>query len=206
MAFIPLPGTAQVEIVNTLHTPRTETVLHYTGGDATNLTALTNLAGAVNVLWQTHVAPLVTNQMLGQVVVATDMTQQFGFSVEVDNSTPGGIDNAVDPALPNSIALAVKKTTGLRGRSFRGRIYHYGLTESQVQSNQVEQSVADSILAAWTNFLTVTTADATWQMVVASRYENNLPRTTGVVTEVSTLTIVDNTVDNQRRRLPGRGQ
>jgi len=41
--------------------------------------------------------------------------------------------------------------------------------------------------------------------VVVSRFHDNAPRTAGVVSFINAATVVDATVDSQRRRLPGRG-
>lgn len=43
-------------------------------------------------------------------------------------------------------------------------------------------------------------------LAVASRRLNNAPRLIGVATEVIDVVLADDTVDSQRRRLPGRGR
>jgi len=205
MPFIPVPNTAQVEVVARIGAETVQNVLHYSGGDNTDPIALTNLAGAINLLWETHVAPLISNRVVGSVVSAIDLSTQFGAGVEVLSTWSGGIDNAVDEALPNNVALAFKKSTGLRGRSFRGRIYHYGLTESQVALNTVDTTVRANLEVAYNQLITVTAGSVDWTMQVVSRYSEGAPRATGIATPVIDIASVDGVVDTQRRRLPGRG-
>jgi len=51
-----------------------------------------------------------------------------------------------------------------------------------------------------------------WEWVVVSRYsgtdvnDDPVPRVTGIATLVSNVLFTNNTVDSQRRRLPGRGK
>lgn len=106
--------------------------------------------------------------------------------------------------LPNNVTLCIKWTTENRGRSFRGRTYHVGLTESQVTDNEVVAVAMGQFTTAYGALLT-DLATAGWPLVIASRYANNQPRITGVATLVTGFSI-DPFIDSQRRRLPGRGR
>jgi hypothetical protein len=87
-----------------------------------------------------------------------------------------------------------------------------GLTEDQVTANTVHTVTVNDYIAAYGLILTGALADdGVWSVV--SRFsgvdpdtKKPIPRTTAVVTPIRSVVVVDATVDNQRRRLPGRGK
>ena len=106
--------------------------------------------------------------------------------------------------MPNATTIAVKKNTGRAGRSYRGRVYHVGLTEIQVQDNRITPTATAAINTAYSTLITRYTAiNCEW--VVASTQNNNVPRVVGVATPIVGVS-VDPVIDSQRRRLPGRGR
>jgi hypothetical protein len=117
-----------------------------------------------------------------------------------------------DAPLPNNVTLTVSFRTANRGRSFRGRNYVVGLGETQVAGNTVAPSVITAFDGIYSQLLaSPVAAIATW--VVVSRFsgvdpvtKEPIPRVTGIATPITSVTVVDNVVDSQRRRLPKRGQ
>lgn len=204
MPFVPAPGIAEVQVratydgqqvmnrimVDVLHTP--------TQGDLDTITA------AVAAWWIGNVKALVAPTV--------SLRQVYARSLEVANGpestfsaglpSPG---TAGGGGLPNSVALAVSLRTGLTGRSARGRWFWYGFTESQVTDSTVDTGVAVSIVAAIDNLLSVITGLSS-QPVIVSYVTNNAPRPGGpVYFVINDALLVDQVVDSQRRRLPGRG-
>lgn len=110
-----------------------------------------------------------------------------------------------DEALPNSIAACATISTGLGGRSYRGRIYVAGLTDVQVQGNLISDAARIAINNSVGDLVTAE-AFTNYTLGVYSRYSNNAPRAAGVFTPATGVALRDNIVDTQRRRLPGRGR
>lgn len=203
MAFIPVPYCQQVELLYSYSGQMCETVLHYhTPASATPAEQLT--AAAAFVSWyNTNLKPLHHSiiSLVGIKItdLSTDSAPVLDYSTGLPLAGAGGAD-----ALPNSIALVITKRTALRGRSYRGRIYHMGIGESNCASNQIVGAHVTALLAAYNAALTITVGGTTWKMGVLSRQHNNIVLLEGVITDVVSLSS-DGFVDSQRRRLPGRG-
>lgn len=203
MPFIPVPGVTQVELVSSLNGQIVETVLHFENVTPTP-TSMTELAEALVGWWSSDLRPLVTSVMSLINVKCTDLTTANSPVVDYGTGLPLVGTASGDPS-PNSIAMVITKRTALRGRNFRGRIYHCGFTDFQIAGNNVDPAVVTALVTAYNNTLNFTTLSGEWWQVVVSRYSNNAPRPEGVPTRITALT-TDGVVDSQRRRLPGRGQ
>jgi hypothetical protein len=122
----------------------------------------------------------------------------------------------VGTSTPNIYALGstfvVSFRTDLRGRSFRGRNYVIGLTEDMVDGNSLEAGVSEPWRLAYAHLGTLV-ADIDWTWVVVSRFSGvsgsppePTPRVAGVTTPITSVVVVDQFIDSQRRRLSGRGR
>lgn len=116
-----------------------------------------------------------------------------------DTGTHGG------DALPNQVTFSIKKSSGLTGRSARGRTYWIGVPDSET-------------VAADENFLTATyvaniVADidfvrnriatvGLWEPVLVSRFSGGVKRAFGVTFPWISTTNVDTRLDTNRGRLP----
>jgi hypothetical protein len=205
MDYIPVPNCAQLEFVYSFGGQTCENVLHYTKDDAWDVVTLTALADAAIAEWIANIKPVMTNLLSLTSVIATDLASQSGPSI----TRAGGLPSAgtqTGTALPNNCALVVTKRTTLRGRSFRGRIYHPGLPTPQTSANNVTGAFVTNIVNGW-NALTAITMPGpiTAQMVVVSKFTEGNPRVLGITTPVVNVTS-DGVIDSQRRRLPGRGK
>lgn len=203
MAFIPVPNVAQVELVANWDNQVVETVLHYQAPAAMDGAVLSRLANTAIATWAASVRPLCANNLTLFQCKVTDLTTANSPSVTVA-ATGSMTGTQSTPSLPNNVALCLTKRTFLRGRSFRGRIYHYALPEAQVTGNAVAGAFVTTVLAGWSALLTLVNADGNWEMVVVSRFTDDNPRSAGIFTPVSDLTS-DGIIDSNRRRLPGRG-
>lgn len=203
MAFTAFPGTCQVELTMTWAGQRVQNVLHYHKLVTFDATTLTGIANAAVTKWNTYIKPRVNVTCSLVEVKATDISTQTGPVAYATTGLPI-IGTVAGASLPNNATVAVTKRTAKRGRSYRGRIYHPGLSISDVTGNVVSPGVVTALIAAWTNFLILNDGATNANLVVASRFQSGVQLVTGEVNDVTGFT-VESTVDSQRRRLPGRG-
>lgn len=205
MPFIPTPNVAQVEIVANWQSQICQNVFHYSKSSPWEVPHLQDLGAGIQNILATSFGPAVSDQLTYVGLRITDLEAQNAPSIEYTNGFP--IDgDATSPSLPNNVSCVFTKRTLLRGRSYRGRFYHMGLVESQVNGNQVTSDFASVFTGYYTQLMGIelpgSTDEAT--MVVLSLYEDNQPRTQGLATLVTAIS-TDGIIDSQRRRLPGRG-
>lgn len=203
MAFIPAPSICQAELIYAFDTQVCEIVLHFEPTTALTPTKMTELGAYLVAWWNTNLKTLTPPQASLTAIKLTDLTTNIAPVVNYGVGLPIVGTNA-SPSLPNNCAMVITKRTLLRGRSYRGRIYHIGLNEAAVTTNTVLSTYVTSCLVAYNILLSFVTASATWDMVVVSRFENNAPRVTADSNQVVSLDC-DGVVDSQRRRLPKRG-
>lgn len=108
--------------------------------------------------------------------------------------------------LPAHTTFCIKLTTGIAGRSYRGRLYQVGLSEGQVTGDNVSQALADGLVADYTEWAEVYLPPQNFEWVVLSKYNNGVARSQGVATTITGISYTDLRVDTQRRRLTGIGQ
>lgn len=204
MAFIPVPGAAQ-------------------GAIALNIDGqICQMSFDVQMATESPASCLAAAEALGQSFIDNVLPQLsasayfyssvvFGLTSETSpigvwypaEGAQGGFGTA---CVPNNVAFCVKKETGLRGRSARGRVYLCGLpSEKVVGINYLDAAWATAVLLGL-NTMRTEMVTAGFPLVVVSRYTNNAPRVTGVHNVVQLFVAFDYAVDSQRRRLPGRGQ
>lgn len=211
MPFVPVPNTCLVEMRMTYDLQQVENTLYFEfpGGIVTG--AMQNLANDMEGWWNDSYAPLVVSGVQLREVVVTDLTSSS--SAQVTNVPASVSTGAVlTPGLPSNVTLTVSFRTSLRGRSFRGRNYVVGIPSTDLTPpNTIEGPVVQSWIDAYQGISdALTVADALW--VVVSRFSGvtgagvPIPRTLGVTTPITNVVVVDQTVDSQRRRLPGRGK
>lgn len=204
MDFIPVPGVVQVELIYQWDSQTVETVLHYNADDPLDLTNYADIAAQLVTLWNANLKGCISTPVTLTQIKLTDLTAQNGPVLNYSTGLPV-VSTLTGPALPNNCALVITKRTPLRGRSYRGRIYHPGLTEPDVTANLVAPARVTTILTAYNALRTFTAGSKVVYMCVVSRFADHLPRATGIATRVSGFT-TDGLVDSQRRRLPGRGR
>lgn len=204
MAFIPVPNAALVELRMLLDNQRIENTLWFDVGATPTAGDLAALASALKTWWTTSYAPFVVAGVTLTEVRATDQTSNTG---AVASFTTGGpwSGGASGGAAPNNVAPCVTFRTAARGRTARGRNYVSGIQAGNIVGNTLNATIGSMIVAAYANLMTTSnTAGFTW--CVASRFLNNAPRGAGILRPVTAVTMIDLTVDSQRRRLPKRGQ
>lgn len=202
MAFVPTANTVMAEIRMLWDVQKVENTLFFQGSSTVDAAELTALGDALVSWFETNVQPLQSSEVLLREIYLTDLTSESALTHTrpVVPNTPGGTSS---PSLPNNVSLTVSFRSAGRGRFSRGRNYFVGLSEGQVVNNAVSLAFADDLALAYQALLTALPAGWTW--VVCSRYTAAGPRVAGFNSPVVAALVVDNVVDSQRRRLPGRG-
>jgi len=203
MAFIPAENTAKIELVYQQENEIVENVFHVLLPTQPTADDLTDICDVFTAWWDVQMQPLVHLGVNLIKILARDLTVEDGVAIEYTTGLP--LTGTAGNPLPNNVTLAIKWSTGLAGRSFRGRTYLVGLPDSALDSNvnQITSTYASSLDGAAENLIDLITGDG-WSLAVASFFHNNAPRTSAVVTPI-TAAFVERNVDSQRRRLAGRG-
>lgn len=201
--FIPVPNCAKVALNFTYAGQKVANIFHVSNDTPFDLASLALVSELFKDWW--------VDNMAGS--VASDLQLDMVSAIALDTASSPGVENTIDlpvvgasaaPSLPNNVTFTVKWLTGFRGRSYRGRTYHVGLRASHVTNNVLTPTMVTAFTTVYQALLD--DLDSTpYQLVVVSRYADNQPRTTGIMTPVSGFAIEAN-LDSQRRRLVGRGE
>lgn len=203
-AYIPIADVAKIELIHTQDSQRVENVYHvHKSSGAWDATTLTAMCAVFKGWFDASLKAQVSSGVSLVLIVATDQTSKTAPRVEYTTGLPIAGTNA-GTVLPNNATCAISWRTALRGRSYRGRTYHIGLTQTQVTANTVGAGTLTALSTAYAALMTAVNTSG-YQLVVASRFQDHLPLLFGVATPITAITI-DGSVDSQRRRLPGRGK
>jgi hypothetical protein len=177
-------------------------VLHFQNAAAWTSGTLLDLADAIDAGWEDNVKTLVATSVTLKEIQVQDLTVEDGIGTSLVVLASGANPDAV---LPSNVTLSVSFRTGQTGRSFRGRLYHIGLCEEQVNGDTLASGVQSGIITAYSAmFDDITTAMPDVLHAVVSYCSNGDWRATAVVTPITTY-VVDDTIDSMRRRLLHRG-
>jgi hypothetical protein len=211
MPFVPVANTVLAELRMTADNQFVENTLYFEYLTLPTLTEMQTLGQALIDWWDANIAPLVWIGVELREVVVTALNSGTGLQATVVPATTQLGELNVS-ALPMNVSLTISFRTGLRGRSFRGRNYIVGLVEGQTTSaNEVVSATSAAFVDAY-NLLLDFGQDIGASWVVVSRFSgvdgngDPIPRAAGVTTPITSVLVVDNIVDSQRRRLPGRGR
>lgn len=199
MPFIPVPLTVRlafeysagpaIDAVNVLHVRSVNPVV---------LGQVNDIVAAAHLWWDNELRPLQENAWRLDRIRGVDLSAPNSYEVDFGVGVSGGHNEAQMPA---NVTIALSLRTGLSGRSFRGRLYHVGLARDQVAGDVLATGVANDLIVAYSGLLTAFTGlDA--ELVVVSYVSEGAPRAEGLATPVTSITIVNQTLDHQDRRLP----
>jgi len=202
MAFIPVPNTIKLSFEWLVAGQIVAVTLSVEKASAVTVADLDTVNDMAVDWWNTDSKALQTATSTLTRTTSTDLTTSS--SPVADNPITPIAGTAAGNPLPNNAALVVSFKTANRGRSYRGRMYWPGIPQSQ-QLNPVTVQSAYAIGLATSVAAFLDDLDtAGYTPVVVSRQEDNVVRTTGVTTPITTLE-VEQFIDSQRRRLAGRG-
>lgn len=203
MPFIPVNNGALVEIKFLLGTTIVENTMWFENLVTPTVPLLQNLATNVATAFSTYQSAYQSADVTLYEVKATSMESDTA-PTYTHSLTPPVAGGVATPRCPGSVTWAVQFRSTNRGRSFRGRNYWVGLGESQVSGDSITSTLANAIITAYNDFKGEVEIDG-WSMVICSRFTNGAPRASGLTTPVASFGYADLFVDNQRRRLAGRG-
>ena len=203
VTFVPFSRTAQFAICFDSNGQKCQNVLHYQAENIWDVAGLIAHASVLTTLWSTYLQSGVNSATTLTRILARSLENQFAPSIEYLPYTPMVGAYSGTPA-PGNVTACVKLGSSQAGRSYRGRLYHVGMSATSFNGNQIVSSYVTFLKDAYNEFRSSTELEDK-VLVVASRYHNGEPRITGIVTPVVYVS-VNGDVDSQRRRLAGRGQ
>lgn len=204
MAFQPVGNGAEAVIKATLDGEQVVTTFPLLGIVGFTQANLQEFVDDLVNAWSTNALPQLPASYQAFEVVGRGL--RTASDVEASTSFPSNSTGAlVSPQLPNNVTISVARKTGLTGRSNRGRLYWPGLTEGDVVGNELSSTRATAILAALSAIQANVEGPGNFLMAVISRYTGGALRPTAIALPIASWTVVDRTVDSQRRRLPNRG-
>lgn len=202
MAFQSVPNTAQIDIVFTQNSVIMQNSFYATHPGGYNLADLEALAAdidmAVPVTWLPRLPSDCT--YLRTDVRGLDTENDL---VASDDSSSADGDDPTSP-LPNNVTFSIKKTSGLTGRSARGRTYWPAIPNDKLlaaDENTLIASYITNIVGAVDSIRTNINGVGTWEAVLVSRFAEGVQRDEGVTFPWVGTTFVNDVVDTQRGRL-----
>ena len=176
------------QVVNTFHVAK---VIPW------SITEMVDLAARVHTWWSTYYKLMVPSQYaLTQIQVRKyDPTAPLSYDL---NISPPEVGTRTGSAEPGNVSLTMSERTGLAGRKYRGRMYIGGISNNDVTIN-------DTVISALISLAANAMANLISGALPASSDLAVFHRNTNTYTEVIAY-VIENILDSQRRRLPGRGR
>jgi len=202
-SFIPAADVAQVRMQYSTPGGVAENVLYFRHVDGYSTDELNSLAAAAKG-WFTDVLKGYVGADVNLVqIVVTDMSSNPAPQVVYTTGLPenGTLET---PLAPGNVTVAVSFKTGYTGRSYRGRAYQIGLVKDQLDDDHLAGTLATDLKDAWELLRAGGFASMGAYQCIVSYCHNKAWRTEALVTDVAS-TLVEDTLDSQRRRLAGRG-
>lgn len=203
--YAPAPGVAEFVLQFTSYGDEQLNILdvHHKDGTAWTATQLNAMITTIHSWWSTTGKSQCATDFSLLKIRARDLTTANGSETEQDVTEAG---TATGGAAPENASLAVKKSTGLAGRGFRGRIYHVGLTKTMINGDTVLDTPAGTILASYNSLLTAINAVTNCELCIVHSQAGNTPLNPRTNTPVLVFHLADTIVDSQRRRLKGHNR
>jgi hypothetical protein len=206
MTFVPVVNTVQVELRQTLLNQYVENTLSFYNPFGLEPGDLVTIADLMADFWYYELRTDQRTYVYWREAYARDLSSDEApayTSTKWSGEHGAGSSGTI---LPTHNTLCISLRTAGRGRSCRGRNYTIGMTTTHITNNQVTAAYRDAMLGHYRTLLPGGSRDPTpFIWVVVSRYHNNQPRETGVVYPITSVTVTNDNIDCQRRRLTGRG-
>jgi len=179
-------------------------VLHFQKSASWSENDLSTLLDEISQAWEAQFSPLQSNLVEMTRIILTNIEEPDSFQVDRAPTTDltGGRTSI---AMPQNVTVATKFTTGLSGRSHRGRSFHIGLTDDQCVNDFLVAGMADTIRDAWIDFAgAIFDSPLIAALVVVSFCQDKEWLDEAEVTPITGF-LTDGTLDSMRNRLSGRG-
>lgn len=207
MAFVPATNTIEMFVEHQYQGAQGKGyVLHYKNSlGAWTLALMADLATTFIANWNTHMKPLVNNQTVLERIRMRDLTTISGLVYDTAAGLPIAGTRTGTPT-QSQVVISVKKNTGLAGKSYRGRVYHFGFNQGDFSApNNLSTSYTASVETAWNELILLVGASGDYEMVLVSKFTGGQPRVSAEVTPITNMTLVDRRVDTNRLKLPKGG-
>ena len=204
MGFVPFDKVMRLEAVFRLDGQVVENVHHFWQPNEFTIDVVEDVCEAYKLWWVANLKPIVPDGVSLIKVIGTILDTENSPGIEYTTGLPV-VGDSTSAEMPNNVSIAIRWNTGFRGRSYRGRTFHVGLTDGMVDGNNVTVATQNALLAAYTQLMILDTTPQAVMLGVASRVADGVERVTGVFTPVTGV-VIDPVVDSQRRRLPNRGR
>lgn len=204
MPTVPVPNVAEVDVRGALAGQLAEITLYYLFTGTIDEAALVTLVGTLGTYAAAHLAGIMSSAWQGREVHARDLSA--GSGLQATNTDISGMTGTlVGEPLPNNVALAIARKSGLAGRNFNGRVYMPGWCDADLADvNTFAIARVNGRIAFLQGMDTAAVGDG-WTPVIISKESGGVPRTTGIHTPLAQWVAVNTVIDSRRRRLPGRG-
>lgn len=204
MPFTPAPNIVMVELRATLDGQKVENRWHVNAFHEPTAADLTSIGNNVITTVINDWIPTMPDALTLREVHLRSLHAANGIELTVPFPVPTA-GSLLGLVTPSNVTICVSLRSNASGRSARGRLYWMGLRQSDVTVNTLSSTRGAAIVAAVQAMKDQLVA-AGYAWTVVSYFANKVPRPGGpVYFLVQTALLVDNTVDSQRRRLPGRG-
>ena len=203
MAFQSVPNTVEIDVIYTANAVVVQNVFYAELPGGYVLADLVALAAGIDG----QIAGTWLAQQIPEAIYLRTEVRGLEFEndiVAIDN-TSSGPGALVSKPSPNNVTLAVKKFSGLTGRSARGRTFWIGVAANNLvvaNENLWEPVYVAAVESAVDSIRTQINALALWLPVLVSRFTNKTQRPLGVTFPWIGSTCVNTVVDSQRGRLP----
>lgn len=201
--YIPVENVLQANLRFTVDGQQCENVLNFEYPRSEFSTSASQIGNNIETVLWAQLRAFIAAGCEFREVYMVDLTSQDG-PVQTYDITINPNGAVLTEAVPNNVTFCVTHRTQSRGRSFRGRSYVVGIAEGLVLNSSIGPVGVAGIVGAFEALRVACQTDGL-PLVVVSRFANGAPRLAGVATPVTECVSVDNVVDSQRRRLPGRG-
>jgi len=201
MPFVPVPDTAQLNLGYTTDLGDTwSTGLNFELAGGWDGAALLQLCEAAVDGWTELMLGIFGTNCNLTSVTAIDLSSASGEYAAATSGLPVA-GNRSGQATALNIAMSVTLKTALRGRSYRGRVYHYGLSNEDRQNEKTWQ-VDDAVTVqnAYDALVDVIELATGAEHVVVSRVSGGVTRITGLTTPVTQI-VGRIPIATQRRRV-----
>lgn len=202
MPFVPVPATARCIVKFTLNgIPNKGYILHFRKTTATTVSVedLEILSDALAPWISADLAPAHGGGVTFNGLVLRSLASLDAPAWESDYPS-GVVGTRSGATMPGNVCIAVHKTTTNGGRSGAGRVFHTGLTETDVGANTLDIAAANVILNAW-NALEAEAVSAGFRPALVSYQTAGVVRETGLSQYIINWSLRDRIVDTQRGRL-----
>jgi hypothetical protein len=201
MAFIPVVNTMAATLIHEFLSQRMTNTIYVRQDNPITPTDLTDVANSLVTLWSQNVMPRLSNQTRFVGVSVRDLSVQNGLVFDYTGQPLPVSGGVAGPPAPSSVAIVVSLRTTRAGRSYRGRLYLAGFSETQTDGNFFNGNLPTLLATAVSNVLLGLTTGSRVPVVVSRFFEKN-PRPTGVTTPITAVAARTVRVASQRKRLP----